>query len=138
VSVNNLTLDQLLAELRHRKWTLHLFGPQDNPNLYAATFQWDTHADVFILWSEQEASAYRVPTFPNTDVFLPEVVAWQYFGAPEWVLRAVLTIGAPGTRDAPMEVLTPNLLCSIPREIRRPVTMRPTGLVQRPTSSTWF
>lgn len=127
-------LADLLRELRRRRWTLYLFGPEDRPELYAATFQWATCADVIILRSEDDATAYRVPTYQNTDVFLPTLVSWQYHSAAVWALRAVLTIGAPGQADAPFELLKPHPKCLIPIEIRRPVTVRPTGLVQHPTS----
>jgi hypothetical protein len=132
-AMKSLSLDELLGELRRRKWMLYLFGPKEQPTLYAATFQWAACADVFILRSENDATAYRVPTYPNTDVFLPEIVFWQYHGDPEWTLRAVLTIGVPGQADAPFEFLQAHPLCRIPHEIRQPVTIRPTGLVQRLT-----
>lgn len=132
-AMKSLSLDDLLGELRRRKWMLYLFGPNERPDLYAATFQWAACAEGFILRSENDATAYRVPTYPNTDVFSPGIVSWQYHGDPEWTLRAVLTIGVPGQADAPFEFLQPHPLCRIPIEIRRPATIRPTGLVRRPT-----
>lgn len=102
-----LSLNDLFAELRHRKWTLYLFGRADAPNLYAATCQWQTCADVFILRDERRATAYRTPRFPGMDIFRPTVVSWQYGAEPLWTLRAVLTIGAPGQADAPFQVLAP-------------------------------
>ena len=38
--VTGLSLDDLFAELRRRKWTLYLFGRPDAPDFYAATFRW--------------------------------------------------------------------------------------------------
>jgi len=131
--MKSLSFDDLLAELRHRKWELYLFGPHERPDLYVATFKWPACADVFILRSENDATAYRTPTYPDTDVFSPDIVFWHYHGDPEWTLRAVLTIGSPGQADAPFQFLQAPPLCRIPIETRRRVTVRPTGLVQRPT-----
>jgi hypothetical protein len=91
--VSELTLNDMLSEFRVRKWTLHLFGPRGAPDVYATTFQWQTCADVFVLRDEHPAFAYRVLTFPGTDVFRPQTVAWDYYSQfPAWALRAVLTI----------------------------------------------
>lgn len=106
---------------------LYVFGPQHGPDLVAAVFQWPTSADVLLLRGEDDASAYRVPTFPDTDVFAPMLVSWQYHAAAVWALRAVLTIEPPGHPQAPSGVLRPEPLCSVPMEIRRPVTIRPTS-----------
>jgi hypothetical protein len=116
-----------LTELRRRRWMLYVFGPQDGPDLVAAVFQWPTSADVVLLRGEDDASAYRVPTFPDTDVFAPTLVSWQYHAPAAWALRAVLTIEPPGQPRAPSAVLRPEPLCSVPMEIRRPVTIRPTS-----------
>ncbi|WET76869.1 hypothetical protein P3102_22460 [Amycolatopsis sp. QT-25] len=125
-------MDELLGELARRRWTVYLFGPKGAPELIAATFQWPTCADVLILRSQDRATAYRVPTSDDTDVFMPEIVFWQYHSDPEWTLRAVLTIGAPGHFDAPLAILQPHPLCRIPVAKRRPVTIRPAGLVPSP------
>jgi hypothetical protein len=47
-----LDLDDLLTELRQRKWVLYVIGPKDGPDIVAATFQWSTCADVLILRGE--------------------------------------------------------------------------------------
>jgi hypothetical protein len=107
---------------------LYVFGPQDGPELVAAVFQWPTCADVLILRGEDDASAYRVPTFPDTDVFAPELVSWHYHSQAAWTLRAVLTIDPPGHARAPTGVLRPASGCFVPMEIRRSVTIRPTSL----------
>lgn len=118
-------LEELLEELRRRKWVLHLFGGREAPEVYAAVHQWPTCADVIILRDEHQASAYRVPTFPGTDVFSPRVVTWQYHAAPVWTLRAVLTLAEPGTPGAPLQALRPQPQCRIPPDLRQDVTIRP-------------
>ena len=125
-------LDELLEELRRRKWVLHLFGGREAPEIYAAVHRWPTCADVIILRDEHRASAYRVPTFPGMDVFSPGVVTWQYHATPVWTLRAVLTLAEPGTRGAPLQALRPQPDCHIPFGLRRDVTIRPTSIVPEP------
>ncbi|GAB3494876.1 hypothetical protein GCM10027521_43670 [Amycolatopsis cihanbeyliensis] len=110
---------------------LYVFGPKNAPEAVAHVFQWDTCADVVILRGEDDATAYRVPTFPDTDVFAPELVSWHYHASAVWTLRAVLTIDRPGHPDAPMGVLRPVPGCGVPMEIRRPVGIRPTSLAGR-------
>ncbi|MBB5156978.1 hypothetical protein [Saccharopolyspora phatthalungensis] len=121
-------VDELLNELRRRGWVLYVFGPKDAPEAVAHVFQWDTCADVVILRDEDDATAYRLPTFPGTDVFAPELVSWHYHASTAWTLRAVLTIAPPGHPDAPMGVLRPVPACGVPIQIRRPVSIRPTAL----------
>jgi hypothetical protein len=130
-------LEELLRELRRRKWVLHLFGRRTAPEIYAAAFQWETCADVVILRDQARASAYRAPTFPGTDVFCPTVVAWQYHASPVWTLRAALTLPAPGDPGAPLQALRPHPDCRIPLEQRTDVTIRPAGLVQDNASPMW-
>ena len=138
--MSRLNVNDLLSEFRRRNWTLHLFGPRGAPDVYATTFQWQTCADVFVLRGEHHAFAYRVLTVPGTDVFRPQTVTWDYFSEePAWTLRAVLTIPPPGAPGAPMQIRTPHPECGVPIELRRPVTIRPAGLVRRSTSqTTWF
>lgn len=120
-------LEELLEELRRRNWVLHLFGGREAPEIYAAVHRWPTCADVIVLRDEQRASAFRVPTFPGTDVFGPRVVTWQYHATPVWTLRAVLTLAEPGTPGAPLQALRPQPGCHIPLELRQDVVIRPTG-----------
>lgn len=124
-------VDELLNELRRRKWVLYVFGPREAPYAVSYVFQWETCADVVILRGEDDATAYRVPTFPNTDIFAPEVVSWQYHAPAAWTLRAVLTIEPPGHPDALMSVLRPDRGCCVPVDIRRPLSIRPTSLTAR-------
>ena len=124
---DGLGLEELLEELRRRKWVLHLFGGRTAPEIYAAVHQWETCADVVIIRDERRASAFRVPIFPGTDVFRPRVVTWQYHSNPVWTLRAALTLPPPGSPGAPLQALRPQPDCLIPEELRRDVTIRPTG-----------
>jgi hypothetical protein len=105
--VHTPDVEELLNELRRRRWMLYVFGPKDGPDVVAAVFQWSTCADVVILRGEVDASAFRVPTFPDTDVFSPELVSWQYHAPAAWTLRAVLTTDPPGHPNAPLGVLRP-------------------------------
>lgn len=125
-SVLSAEINELLNELRYRRWVLYMFGPKDGPDVVAYVFQWYMCADVVILRSENDASAYRVPTLPETDVFAPELVSWQYHASAAWTLRSVLTIDPPGHPRAPIAVLQPAPGCYVPMEQRRPVTIRPT------------
>ena len=94
--MNHLSIDELLEELRRRRWVVYIFGPREEPEVCAAVFQWDTCADVLILRGEERASAFRVTTVAETDVFRPALVSWQYHSTADWTLRAVLTIPPPG------------------------------------------
>jgi hypothetical protein len=91
---------------------LYVFGPKDGPDVVAYVFQWSMCTEVVILRGEDDASAYRVPTFPETDVFTPPLVSWQYHAFAAWTLRAVLTIDPPGHPNAPTAVLRPRPVAS--------------------------
>lgn len=122
-----LALDDFLAELRRRRWLLHYFGVSpDRLTAIGATHQWDTCADVLILRAEDDASAFRAPTFPDTDYFSPTLVVWQYHATAAWTLRAVLTLDPPGHPRAPRAIETPAPGCTLPPDQRRPMTIRPT------------
>lgn len=137
VQAAQLSLDQLLGELRLRRWTLHVFGASDAPDLYVASFSWKFRADVFILRSEKSATAFRVAIFPGTDILAPRMVEWQYHGLPDWALRAVLSLAEPGKPGAPSGAETSHPLCTVPPSLRRDVTTRKTGLTQSDRWS-WF
>jgi hypothetical protein len=119
LSVQSPDVDELLRELRRRRWVLYVFGPKDGPDAVAYVFQWSMCPDVVILRGEDDASAYRVPTFPETDVFTPPLVSWQYHASAAWTLRAVLTIDPPGHPNAPTAVQRPAAGCFVPMDIRR-------------------
>lgn len=100
-------LDALLEEAARRGYLWHMFRTnRHGPEVVAAVFQWPGCADVFVLNDEDYAHAYRTPTGPQSDVFAPREVLWWYGGSPVWTLRALLTLPAPGSSDAPT-VLAP-------------------------------
>jgi hypothetical protein len=124
-------LDCWLNELRRRRWVLRTFGARNR--VVAAMLQWGSETDVVIVRSEDNASAYRLPVFPGTDVFAPELVSWQHYARASWVIRAVLTIEPPGRRGAPVAVEKASELCAIPPEIRKPKWIQPdlaSGIVE--------
>lgn len=132
-----LSLDELLDQLRQRRWTLHVFGPHESPDFLAASVHWGEYSDVLLFRSEKSASAFRVPMYPGVDLFAPRQVVWQYHQAPTWTVRAVLALLAPGLIGAPSKPERPNALCSVPQEVRRRQAMRRTGLNQ-PPGWAWF
>jgi hypothetical protein len=127
-----LGLNELLGQLRERRWTLHVFGPRESPDFISASLLWGGRADVIHLRSEKSATAYRMVLFPNADLFAPKEVEWQYHQAPTWTLRAILGLPAPGQHGAPTGSERANALCSVPQEIRRRQATRRSGLNQPP------
>jgi hypothetical protein len=128
VTIAKLTLDDALDEIRQRKWTMHYFGKDARrPELIAATHRWPRRgcADVLILRSEQDATAYRVLLEQADDPLEPEVIVYFYQQSAIWTLRAILALPAPGHQDAPRCRMTPPLSCFIPPELERPRTIRP-------------
>ncbi|RZS37898.1 hypothetical protein EV193_105458 [Herbihabitans rhizosphaerae] len=126
VETFSLELDDLLSELRRRHWTLIRWGPQDAPYLVAAIFKWQMCADVLILRGETAATAYRVPTLDDAEIFSPTGVSYQYHHSPLWALRSILSLPAPGAPGAPVGMETPKQPeCSVPENLPRPVVVRP-------------
>ncbi|WP_216204472.1 hypothetical protein [Amycolatopsis aidingensis] len=121
----SLCLDDLLTELRRRQWTLLRWGPLDAPRLLAAMLHWDTCADVLILRSEQDASAFRAPVWRGSNPLAPEKVSYQYHAGALWTLRAILSLPAPGTAGAPVTIESPHANCRIGEGLPRPVLIRP-------------
>jgi hypothetical protein len=135
--LNNLSIEELLREIRWHRWTLHVFG-RDAPELYVAMKDvGHDRTDVFILWSEQHAAAYRAVRWPETGVLAPEFVEWQYNGTPDWTVRTVLTLAPPGTPGAPEAVERAHRLCAVPQQLRREYKSRQLGQIQSP-DWTWF
>ncbi len=91
----------------------------------AAMFKHQTCADVFILRSEHQATAYRVPTLDDTGVFNPQNVTYQYHANPLWTLRAILALPAPGHPDAPIGIEVPANECFLPEKLPQPTLIRP-------------
>jgi hypothetical protein len=119
-------LEVLLDRLSRRHFRLQAFRPdRHGPEVLAAVRKWGDCADVAIMFSEERALAYRVPTTPEVDVYAPERVLWWYAHKSVWTLRALLTLAPPGHPDAP-DTLTPAPVgLGIPREARTPVTKPP-------------
>ncbi|MEV0051127.1 hypothetical protein AB0H34_11595 [Saccharopolyspora shandongensis] len=120
----------MLTELRRNAWGLWVFGPKHGPDVVAAVLRWRTCADVVILRGEDDATAYRTPTLPGSDVFAPVLVSWHYHSSAVWTLRAVLGLPPPGHAQAPIAVLKPDPLCFQPADLGRPVTVRPLWLTE--------
>ncbi|MEV0050589.1 hypothetical protein AB0H34_08870 [Saccharopolyspora shandongensis] len=122
----SLELKELLTELRLRGWTLIRWGPENTPQLMASMFQHPQDcADVFILRSQDQATAYRVPTPDSAGLFNPQAVAYQYHAPPLWTLRAILALPAPTHPQAPFCIQEPAHECFLPERLARPVLIRP-------------
>jgi hypothetical protein len=127
VAMESLDVDQLLAELRRRRWVLHFFGAdREAPEVIAAVLRWQRCADVVVLRGEDDAVAYRTPTAPRLDVFAPELVYWVYAAPATWTLKAVLSLEPPDSPNAPDELVAAPAGCSVPPEVRGSRTIRPT------------
>lgn len=120
-----MALDELLTELRLRRWTLFRWGEADDPALVAAVFKWNSSADVIILRRNRTATGYRVPTRDDTEILAPRIVSFQYHGPPLWTLRAILALTEPGPGDTYAEM--PHRDCRIPAGLPKPVVIRPLG-----------
>ncbi|MQA09334.1 MAG: hypothetical protein GEU98_12445 [Pseudonocardiaceae bacterium] len=123
--LSSLVLDELLVELRQRHWTLVRWGEAKAPTLLAAILRWNTCSDVLILRSENDATAFRAPAWPDSNVFSPRKVSYQYHANALWTLRAILSLPAPGSAEAPRLIETPHAKCSIPDDLPSPVLIRP-------------
>jgi hypothetical protein len=122
-------LDALLDELGRRRYLMHAFrSDRDGPEIVAGIHRWDSGcadcADVVILYQEDRAIAYRVPTAPGTDPFSPGRVFWWYAATPVWTLRALLTLAPPGHPDAPAVLTDAPPGCGVPVANRIPVRIR--------------
>lgn len=118
-----LDLQDLLAELRRRRWTLIRWGRESSPELLAAMYSWGSCSDVLILRTEAYATAYRAPSAKET--FNPSGVVWQYHSSPLWTLRAVLSLSHPSSVNAPIKIEIPAAECTIPDGLPKPVQIRP-------------
>jgi hypothetical protein len=124
-----LGLDDLLGELRRRRWTLVRWGEPDRPALLAAAFTWVAYWDVLILRSEEQASGYRAPRAEGLEAFNPEMVVYQYHQSPLWSLRAILALPVPGSPEAPTRLERPkHPECFISDDLPTPVVIRPLGV----------
>lgn len=115
-------LAELLCRLRQQHWTLIRWGDESAPELLAAVRKWPTCSDVFILRSENSASAYRSPPWT---VFGPPLVLFQVHSTPEKALRAVLNLPSPEDDMAPEDLEDALEGCRIPDGLPMPVVIRP-------------
>jgi hypothetical protein len=101
-------VDALLEKAGKRGFMWHQFRvDRHGPDVLAGVYQWEGCADVVVIRDERHAHAYRTPTGPDTDVFVPTHVTWWYSGDKlVWTLRALLTLPEPGCPHAPT-ALTP-------------------------------
>jgi hypothetical protein len=120
-------LNALLEEAGKRGFLWHLFrSNQHGPDVLAGVFQWPDCADVFVLTDERHAHAYRMPTGPHSDVYVPGEVFWWYQSSPVWTLRAVLTLPEPDHPDTPTALAAAPPGSGIPGD-RVPVRIRRRG-----------
>ncbi|CRK58667.1 hypothetical protein [Alloactinosynnema sp. L-07] len=110
-------IDPLLAELRRRHWTIHLYGDPKRPDLFVAVHHWRSRrcADVVILRGHDRAVAYRTAVDGDSNVFAPQTVRWftqlDNPGAAVWVLRRALTLDPPSDTAA---IFRPPSLDTVP------------------------
>lgn len=99
-------LDVLLEKVGRLGYMMHMFrGDQHGPDVLAAVYQWETCADVLVLYDGQRAHAYRTTSGSDVDVLAPSHIWWWYGGCAVWTLRALLTLPAPGDPGAPVSVV---------------------------------
>jgi hypothetical protein len=94
-------LDALLEKASKVGFIAQMFHPGHGPDVLAIVYQWESCADVAVLFDDQHAQAYRMPTADDADMFAPTHVYWWYGASAVWTLRALLTLPAPGQPDAP-------------------------------------
>lgn len=100
-------LDALLEKVGKLGYMVHMFrGDQHGPDVLAAVYQWESCADVLVLFDDQRAHAYRTPMGAGIDVFSPSHIHWWYGGCAVWTLRALLTLPGPGNPST-MDTLVP-------------------------------
>ncbi|OLF15221.1 hypothetical protein BU204_23100 [Actinophytocola xanthii] len=128
----NLTLDDLLRELRYRRWTLYRWGEAEDPALLAGVFRWCTarQVDVLLLRRNGSGNAYRAPLFRERDLFTPPTVLWEYYcESALWTLRAIMSLPAPSDPSAPMLMYPPCGECRLPGDLPTPTVIRPLGML---------
>jgi hypothetical protein len=109
-------LDALLGVLGRLDFTFHLFGADRNVvDALAGVRSHGAWADVVILFDEDRAVAYRVPTGPGRDVFDPTDVFWWYGVNPADTLRALI---AQPAAPADLEPFGAPAGFGIPQELR--------------------
>ncbi|KAA2258761.1 hypothetical protein F0L68_23305 [Solihabitans fulvus] len=117
-------IDELLAELVRRRFTLHYFGLRSRPHLIGATLHRDGCVDVLILRGPDLAAACRVVA-GRSELFAPSEVVWHYLGSAALTMRALFAMVPPSHPAAPWFRYPAPESCRIPPSIRRPVSIRP-------------
>ncbi|RZS30394.1 hypothetical protein EV193_11792 [Herbihabitans rhizosphaerae] len=115
--------DELLDELRRRRWTFHYFGRRnDDLDAIAAVRRRGDWVTVIVLRAEDRAFAYLTFAPPEVDPLAADHIAWHYIGSAVWTLRAALCLSAD---------LQPSTVYSRPPDLtlteldRRPLSIRP-------------
>lgn len=121
---HSLGVDDLMNELRSRRWTLYKWGPEADPTLLVGQCYWPNAIDSVIIRPDGMGCAYRCPT-AVPDPFRPNAVMFQWAGASLWALRTILALEPPDHPNAPVHLHTPIAECSIPADLPRPFVMRP-------------
>lgn len=127
-TLDDVLIREMLKEIVRRGYRMHYFGrnPRE-PELIAAVYRWPQHrcADAVILRGKTDATAYRAECGPSDDPLRPRCVDYLYQDSALWTMRAILTIGAPGTPTAPRDHKKPTSSCFIPDELGRAHTISP-------------
>jgi len=123
-----LTLDDMMNELRVRRWTLHRWGHEDDPALLVGQYHWTDVIDTVILRPDGLGCSYRCPA-AVPDPFRPDAVVFQWAGDGLWALRRILTLEPPEHPRAPTQLQTPLPECSIPADLPEPLMVRPLSRV---------
>lgn len=123
-----LTLDDMMNELRARKWTLFTWGPQNAPYLVAGQYRWADVIDIVLLRPNGLGCAYRCPA-RVPDPFRPDAVVFQFESTWLWALRMILIMDQPGHPDAPTCLQNPSSACLVPVDIPGPLRVQPLSRV---------
>ncbi|MFE0023605.1 hypothetical protein [Amycolatopsis sp. NPDC059021] len=119
-------LGRHFERLRARRWTLYFFGVADSqPRGLAASWCWDSFADVVIVRDATAASAFRAVLLPDTDLLNPQMVCWQFHGDPVTAIDTLLALPEPGSPGAPVRASAAGPRCSVPLGWPRPQILPP-------------
>lgn len=118
------TLDDMMNELRARKWTLFTWGPRNGPHLVAGQYRWPDVIDTVLLRPNGLGCAYRCPA-QVPDPFRPDAVVFQFESTWLWALRMILIMDHPEHPDAPTCLQDPIQACLVPGDLPEPLVVRP-------------
>ncbi len=120
-------VEGLLLDMVADGFVLYCCGRRADPTALIASYDWEHFVDILTIRDFDRVTAARVPAPDRgrVDVLAPETVVWAYEGPPQWALRALLNLLHPQHPDAPtVEYPAPPRL-RIPRDVQRPLTIRP-------------